>query len=323
MSRLGEKDRSAILLRYFENKSLADVGLALGVSDDTAQKRIARGLDKLRSLLGRKLALTTGSLAGLLSTHAIGAASLSAEAIRAIALGGPSLSTSTAAIVKGTLNMFTLIQLKNAALIALALLVTTGAATLLAQRTEANSPTAIARTPVEALEMLSQAVKTHDANAFLAVVHGETPAGAALVSTTLALVNSQARFKQVLAAKFTPQQALASMATVNFTAFQFGQNNFASAQVTIDGDRATVSIPSRSNPARTRSHSMVRRNGGWRLDVDAKSEHATEKNIAIFKDVAATIDRTTEDLRAGKYQTTEDAVEALKTAAIATATSHN
>ena len=48
MNSLGEADRAALLLRFFENKSLREVGVALGVSDDTAQKRVTRALERLR-----------------------------------------------------------------------------------------------------------------------------------------------------------------------------------------------------------------------------------------------------------------------------------
>jgi RNA polymerase sigma factor (sigma-70 family) len=322
MERLGEKDRNAILLRYFQNKSLHDVGRTLGISDDTAQKRIARGIEKLRRFLGRRHVLVSaGTLAGLLSAQGASATAVrSAEMICAAATGGGALSTSTAAMVKGTLTMFAIIKLKNAALIALALFATGGAATLIAQKTDIQSAPAGAGTPVEALATLARAVSAHDRNAFLAVVHAETPPGIALVSTTGDLVDAQARFKQALGEKFTPDGAAAMMAKVNFTAFQFGQNNLSSAEVAMDGDHATVRIPSRSNPGRSRAHKMVRRNGGWRLDVDAKDEHATEKTLAVFKDVASAIDGTTAEVRAGKYATIEQAIEALKTQAIAAAT---
>src|SRR5215471_21357697 len=42
METLDETDRAAILLRYFENKSLREVGQSLGTSDDAAQKRVTR-----------------------------------------------------------------------------------------------------------------------------------------------------------------------------------------------------------------------------------------------------------------------------------------
>jgi RNA polymerase sigma factor (sigma-70 family) len=323
MAALATKDRDAILLRFFQDKSLKDVGLALGVSDDTAQKRIARGLEKLRHFLTRRhVAITTGGLATLLSAHVVEAAPAgSAHAICAIATGSSSLSLSTATIVKGTLNMFTAIQLKSAALVACAIIIVGGAATLVTRGENSAPPASVASTPVQALQTLARAVTSHDPIAFRAVVHADTPAGSTLISTTEALVQAQARFRRALGEKFTPDRAAALMDNVNFTAFQFGQNNLTSAQTTIEGERATVRIPSRSDPARTRSHQMIYKNGGWRLDADSKTEHATERNIAAFKEVAAAIDRTTEQVRVSKYSTAEQAVEAVKSAAIAAASS--
>src|ERR1019366_4761933 len=46
MDALDETDRSAILLRYFENKTLREVGKALGTSDDAAQKRVSRAVEQ-------------------------------------------------------------------------------------------------------------------------------------------------------------------------------------------------------------------------------------------------------------------------------------
>ncbi|MEO6182136.1 MAG: sigma-70 family RNA polymerase sigma factor, partial [Verrucomicrobiota bacterium] len=46
MDTLDEADRSSILLRYFENKSLREVGQTLGTSDDAAQKRVSRAVER-------------------------------------------------------------------------------------------------------------------------------------------------------------------------------------------------------------------------------------------------------------------------------------
>ena len=48
LDRLGDEDREAILLRYFKNQDFRAVGLALGVSDDAAQKRVSRAVEQLR-----------------------------------------------------------------------------------------------------------------------------------------------------------------------------------------------------------------------------------------------------------------------------------
>jgi RNA polymerase sigma factor (sigma-70 family) len=44
---LREKDRTALLLRFYESRSLREVGAAFGVSEDTAQKRVQSALQKL------------------------------------------------------------------------------------------------------------------------------------------------------------------------------------------------------------------------------------------------------------------------------------
>jgi RNA polymerase sigma factor (sigma-70 family) len=72
---LEEPDRVAILLRFFENKSLREVGDALGASEDAAQKRVGRALDRLRDyFIKNKIATPAAGLAGVISAHAIQAA---------------------------------------------------------------------------------------------------------------------------------------------------------------------------------------------------------------------------------------------------------
>src|SRR6185503_3884417 len=52
LNKLAESDRSVILLRFFEKKTAAQIGAALKVSEEAAQKRIVRAVDRLRGLLG-------------------------------------------------------------------------------------------------------------------------------------------------------------------------------------------------------------------------------------------------------------------------------
>ena len=54
MAELGEQDRRALLLRFFNNQDLRSVGRTLGVSENAAQKRLARALEKLREGLARR-----------------------------------------------------------------------------------------------------------------------------------------------------------------------------------------------------------------------------------------------------------------------------
>lgn len=51
---LGDKDKQAILLRFYENKSLRDIGILMGTSEEAAKKRVARAVEKLRSIFDRQ-----------------------------------------------------------------------------------------------------------------------------------------------------------------------------------------------------------------------------------------------------------------------------
>ena len=49
LAKLGDADRDALVLRFFKNEDLRAVGTALGTSEDAAQKRVTRALEKLRA----------------------------------------------------------------------------------------------------------------------------------------------------------------------------------------------------------------------------------------------------------------------------------
>src|ERR1019366_996787 len=75
IGRLGTSDRTAIILRYFDQCDLRSVGEALGISDDAARKRVDRALEKLHVLLKHRGAtLSAAALGTALATEAISAA---------------------------------------------------------------------------------------------------------------------------------------------------------------------------------------------------------------------------------------------------------
>jgi RNA polymerase sigma factor (sigma-70 family) len=72
LDRLSRPDRDALLLRFFEQRSLAEVGKALGSSEEAARKRVARALEKVRTALLRRGVTTTASaLATAISGNAV------------------------------------------------------------------------------------------------------------------------------------------------------------------------------------------------------------------------------------------------------------
>ena len=92
MHALDDTDRAAVLLRYFENKSLREVGVTLGTTDNAAQKRLSRAVKRLREFFAKR-GVTTGA-SGLVVV-------ISANAVQAAPIG-LAVTVSTAAVLAGT-----------------------------------------------------------------------------------------------------------------------------------------------------------------------------------------------------------------------------
>jgi len=145
MSQLGEKDHSAIVLRFFEGKDLKQVGAAMGVSENTAKSRVTRATEKLRKLfMKRGITLSAAAIAGAVAANSIQAAQIGlATSVTVAAVKGTNVTTSTLTIIKTTIKIMTWTKFKTASFsVALALLAT-GAATIVIQ-------TVIAQTDVGA-----------------------------------------------------------------------------------------------------------------------------------------------------------------------------
>ena len=84
---LGERDREALLLRFFEDHPLAQVGARIGLSENAARMRVDRALDKLRAALARR---------GVTSSAAALSLVLSQQAVMAAPVGLAASATSAA-----------------------------------------------------------------------------------------------------------------------------------------------------------------------------------------------------------------------------------
>ncbi|MCI0541413.1 MAG: sigma-70 family RNA polymerase sigma factor [Verrucomicrobiales bacterium] len=116
---LNEKDRHAIVLRFYEGRNLREVGAALGASEDAAEKRVNRAVEKLRTFFAKR-GVTVGAsgLTVVISANAVQAApvGLALTVSTAAALAGTTIATTatTTAIVMTTLQK-TLISVTIAA----------------------------------------------------------------------------------------------------------------------------------------------------------------------------------------------------------------
>src|SRR5262249_49768604 len=124
MGELGEKDRSAVLLRFFEGKSLGEVGAALGVDSDAARKRVGRAVEKLRGIFIRRgCAIPAAVLTTLLTAKAVHVApiGLASTISTSTLFSGAALSHASTIALTKTVAMTTIQKTLIAAVIAGAL----------------------------------------------------------------------------------------------------------------------------------------------------------------------------------------------------------
>ncbi len=146
LARLGQKDYDALVLRFFENKSLGEVALAIGASEDTARMRVNRALEKLRKFfMKRGVDSTAATIAETISTNSVQAAPVAlVKAVTAVALAkGAAASISTLTLVKGALKIMAWTKAKTAILTgAVAILAATSTAIIGVELVRAHHPTA-------------------------------------------------------------------------------------------------------------------------------------------------------------------------------------
>jgi RNA polymerase sigma factor (sigma-70 family) len=140
MARLRDHDRDALVLRFFENKSIKEIASLLGLEERAAQKRVRRALEKLRVIFVRRgVTLSVTVIAGAVAANSVSAApapvAVLASSAGASQAGTPSsnviiqgvlkamawaklkfsLSVGAAVLLIGAVSTFTLIQLTSKA----------------------------------------------------------------------------------------------------------------------------------------------------------------------------------------------------------------
>lgn len=141
MAGLGAKDRDAVVLRFFENKNLREVGAALGASEDAAKTRVNRALEKLRKFFTKRgVALSATIIAGAVSANSVQAAPIGlAATISATAVKSSAVAASTLILVKGTLKIMAWTKAKITVVTVAGILFAAGTTTIVVHHIKAQS----------------------------------------------------------------------------------------------------------------------------------------------------------------------------------------
>jgi RNA polymerase sigma factor (sigma-70 family) len=143
MSRLRPRESTAVALRYLQDRPMAEVAAAMGVSGDAAQKIVFRALAKLRGLLANKgiVISSAAALAALLpqpSAHAAPAG---------LAASVSSASAQSVSIATGVIKMMLWTRIKVVAALAAVVVAASGAGVAVLNLALADDPSASSPSP--------------------------------------------------------------------------------------------------------------------------------------------------------------------------------
>ncbi len=132
VSRLGEKDRQAILLRFFKGKNLAEIAAAMSTTEAAAQSRVHRAVEKMRKFFARRgVAISSTGIAATISANSVQAAPAGLAAIiSANVFSGTTTTTAAIAAATKAIAMTTF----QKAIVTAALITTVGAGIFEAQQ---------------------------------------------------------------------------------------------------------------------------------------------------------------------------------------------
>jgi hypothetical protein len=103
LSELDDRDREAVLLRFFDNRPFGEIGTQLKLGENAARMRVDRALDKLHGLFARRGIRSTSAALGLLLAQQATAASAPAGLAAATAAIA-SANVATASVFAGALQ---------------------------------------------------------------------------------------------------------------------------------------------------------------------------------------------------------------------------
>ena len=129
LSRLGKKDRDAVMLRFFKDKYVCEVAAALRVSEAAAQRRVLRAVEKLRRFFTKRgVVVPAAVLTAAISANSVQAApALLAKTATAVAITkGAAASGSTLTLIQGAWKIMAWTKIKTTVVASVGILLAAG-----------------------------------------------------------------------------------------------------------------------------------------------------------------------------------------------------
>lgn len=149
MAGLSKADHHALVLRFFDGKSMKEVGTALGASENAAKMRINRAVEKLRLFFSRRgIVVSVAMLTAAISANSVQSAPATlAKTAATVALAkGATATAPTLTLIKGVLKIMAWTKTKTVIVAGVATLLVAGTATVVVKKI--SHPIRITAAPV-------------------------------------------------------------------------------------------------------------------------------------------------------------------------------
>jgi RNA polymerase sigma factor (sigma-70 family) len=267
LAALGARNRHAVLLRFFEKKSFAEIATVLGGNENSARVRVVRAIEKLRGHFRRRgVVLSAAAIAMALPGHATQAAPpLLAAAVaggKIAAAGSGSITPLIQAVLRRLFWRKERVISAVAAILVLLILLW-GGGTLRRQserlRAEqlAAERAAVPQAVFQTMVAIDRSFFFNDPDRFVAAIHFRNPEDEQYRAVLADYIRAQASFRQEMKRVFNVQQRSFN---VTFRELCIGQPPVGTGYVGVDRVATNIMM------ARYPLH-LVKVRGEWKWDL--------------------------------------------------------
>jgi RNA polymerase sigma factor (sigma-70 family) len=320
MASLGSGERELLVMRFYEDRDLRELGQALGISQNTAAKRVSRAVNRLRKSFASRGAIVPAASVGPMLIEAMHR-DAAPEVVNHLLSGAllPTAGPAVESIVKGVIEMLVRTKLKLAATTIGVAIMGGGllSVTMLFAQTPAAKPLgsggvaaatqpATNPAPKQVLKQFAAAVRAGDAQKLTTLTAIAGPEDQQLVDAACSYVTATSNFRKAVAAKFgaAAERELATLFELTPVG-RFAlliETTVDKAPETIEGDTAMIHPPEIDDL----TFWLVKdASGQWKLSSQRMTENWTpqqrEERLGLMHMAAMALARFTENITDGKY----------------------
>lgn len=344
LAQLSGKERDAVLLRYYQDQSVQQVGRSLGISQNTATKRIGRAIERMRVFLADKgLAITAPALTDAIvrATHAPLPPPEFIEQAISVAMGRSAASIIVQQLAEGVTHMIRIARVKLVAAV-VAVVTTAGGGIfavnqLMAQSAAPKATAAVATsnepvaglaststaveeragaaTPKDALHALAAAARAADVEAMKKLVDVKNPPEEQLLAAAGEYATARKVFLETVHSRYGQPAMERLGANLRFNLFDVFLKDIETKTDTLTervrGNEAVMAMGGEVGNVW-----LVRDDGGWKLwATNMTKDWSQEKHAEVLTGVqkgTATLGDLTNGINEGKYATFADLAKTVR-----------